>query len=199
MIEIYYGPPSIYGRKVLTVLMEKNLSYQTKILSFKEQDHLKPEYLKLNPNGEVPTLVDNGRVLYESTAIIEYLNDQYPEPPLMPKEAYERAKVRMIDDFCDLHLYRAVRKMAIKFRKKEAILDEDIAETGEGVRRMEEYFGGKKFMVEDFSLADCAFMPVIPSLIAMGFGKTLERGAPFTAYVEKLKSRASYKGAAQIS
>ena len=78
MIRVYYAPPSIYGRKVLAVLEEKGLDYEIERMSFSTQDHLKPEYLVLNPNGEIPTLVDDNFVVYESTAIIEYLNDEYP-------------------------------------------------------------------------------------------------------------------------
>src|SRR5436189_1104237 len=105
-MELYYAAPSIYGRKVLAVLEEKGLDYTIKKMTFAAEDHKKEDYLKLNPNGEIPTLVDDEAVIYESTAIMEYLNEEYPEPPLMPEDSYSRAKVRMIDDFCDLHLYR---------------------------------------------------------------------------------------------
>src|SRR6185503_1815333 len=70
VISLYYAPPSIYGRKVLAVLEEKGLDYQIKPLSFAERDMDKPDYLRLNPNGEVPTLVDENFVVYESTTII---------------------------------------------------------------------------------------------------------------------------------
>ncbi len=87
MLELYYAPPSIYGRKALAVLDEKGLDYKIKKMSFTTQDHLKPEYLAINPNGEIPALSDDGLIVYESTAIIEYLNDEYPEPPLLPRSA----------------------------------------------------------------------------------------------------------------
>ena len=83
MIEVYYAPPSLYGRKVLAVLMEKNLDYTIKAMSFMAGDHKKPEYLKLNPNGQIPTLVDEGVVIYESTAIAEYFRDRDKKVMLM--------------------------------------------------------------------------------------------------------------------
>ncbi len=60
MIEVYYAPPSLYARKVLAVLEEKNLDYEIKPMSFKTKEYLQEPYLKLNPNGEVPTIVDDG-------------------------------------------------------------------------------------------------------------------------------------------
>lgn len=199
MIEVYYGSPSIYGRKVLTTLDEKGLDYEIKKMSFATQDHLKPEYLKLNPNGEIPTLVDDDRVIYESTAIMEYLDEEYPEPPLMPKDPYDRARVRMIDDFLDLHLHSAIRGCAIKYFHQQEITADDLKKIEEGMKRMDVYLNGQKFLVGGaFSLADCSFLPVIPSLIKFKFERFLNGSSAFLDYIERLKSRPGYKGASLI-
>ena len=199
MIELHYAPPSIYGRKVLAVLIEKDLDYTIKPMTFAEKDHLKPEYLAMNPNGEVPTLTDDGEVIYESTAIIEYLDEEYPQPPLMPQDSISRAKVRMIDDFCDLHLNRAIVKILIKTRKKEEITAEDLQALDGDLGRIETYLGNQEFLVGKFSLADCAFMPAIPSVEKLGYGKYLDRSPAFKRYVERLKARPGYKGAEMIT
>ena len=198
MIEVYYAPPSTYGRKVLAVLKEKDLDFEIKPMSFATKDHLKEDYLKLNPNGEIPTLIDDGQVIYESTAIIEYLDEEYPEPPLMPKDSYERARVRMIEDFIDLHLYRAVVKCYIKLAvDKTSLTDEDKTRVRGGLHRIETYLGDQQWLVGSFSLADCAFMPVVSSLVALQLfdpqSKTL------TAYAERLKKRPGYAGANMLS
>jgi len=196
VIELYYASPSLFGRKVLTVLMEKNLDYEIKTMSFAAGDHKKPEYLKLNPNGQIPTLVDEGNVIYESTAIIEYLEEEYPFPELMPKDSFHRARVRMAEDFCDLHLYQAVGHCMMQklFHKKE-LTESDTAPVVSAMKRMEEYLGKKEYLVDHFSLADCAFMPVISTLPHLDLRPLLESFGPMKSYVENVKSRSSFRGA----
>lgn len=197
MIRIYYAPPSIYGRKVLTVLDEKGLDYVIERMSFSTQDHLKPEYLKLNPNGEIPTLADEDIVLYESTAIIEYLNDEYPEPPLMPEDSQSRAQVRMIEDYCDLHLYPAlVRCFIKKILKGEELSEGDKNAVAEGFRRLDQYLGNQQFIAGKFSLADCAVMAAMATLDAFPALQSVVRVSKnFQDYMLRLKKRASYKNA----
>lgn len=87
------------------------------------QQH-KPEYLKLNPQGLVPALVDNGQVLTQSLAIIEYLDETHPEPPLMPKDTVGRARVRALAQVvaCDIHPVNNQR--ILKYLEKEFGVDE---------------------------------------------------------------------------
>lgn len=192
-ITVYYGAPSIYGRKVFTVLQEKGLAYDIRTLDFAQQDHLKDDYLKLNPNGEIPTLVDGDRVIYESTAIIEYLDEQYPDPPLMPPGPYERAQVRMIEDFCDLHLYPAIRVVARKTRRQEEVTEDDRRAVQTAFMRIVEYLGaGRYFVADRFTLAECAVMPAIASLPIFGFGDLLES---LTPSLKALRDRPSFRGA----
>lgn len=196
MIQVYYAPPSMYGRKVLAVLDEKGLDYEIKKMSFKTEDHKKEDYLQLNPNGEIPTLVDDDMVIYESTAIIEYLNDEYPEPPLMPEDSYGRALVRMIDDYCDLHLYRAIIKALIKSRfKGEALEDADKQSIATGFKRIETYLGKKEYVAGAFSLADCAVMSAVAAAEGLQLADLIPASAAMKAYVQRLKKRAGYKGA----
>ncbi len=200
MIEIYYAPPSIYGRKVLAVLEEKGLDYEIKRMSFKSEDHKKEEYLKLNPNGEIPTLVDEGSVIYESTAIIEYLNDEYPEPPLMPEDSYARARARMVEDFCDLHMYKTAIKCLIKNKIKGEALDAaDQAMANADLKRIEFYLGTQTYVCGQFSLADCAVMTGIATFEALGVGQAGMATAAMKTYISRLKKRAGWKGAAMFT
>ncbi len=200
MIRIYYAPPSIFGRKVLAVLDEKGLDYEIERMSFATQDHLKPEYLKINPNGEIPSLADEDQIIYESTAIIEYLNDEYPEPPLLPEESFGRARVRMIEDYCDLHLYPALVKCLIKKAiKQEELTEADKNAVVEGFQRLESYLGSQAFISGSFSLADCAVMAAVATAEALGLKATLPSSKSFQDYVQRLKKRPGYKGANLIS
>ncbi len=200
MIEVYYASPSIYGRKVLAVLEEKGLDYEIKAMSFSTEDHKKPEYEKLNPNGEIPTLVDDGQVIYESTAIIEYLNDEYPEPPLLPEDSYGRAKARYIEDYCDLHFYKAIVKCLIKAKfQNQPLTDEDKAPVVKALKRLEEYLGKQSYIAGDkVTLADFAVLTGLVSLEPVGIGELLT-SASLKKYVEKMKKHPGYKGATHFT
>ena len=87
------GTPS--PRRVKLCLLEKGLPFRIKWLNLALMDQKAPSYLKLNPMGLVPTLVHEGKALYESNVINEYIDAIFPEPPLVPKDAYGQAQMRM--------------------------------------------------------------------------------------------------------
>jgi len=95
-ITLYYGSGSPYAWRAQLALEHKALPYELKVLSFAAGDTRKPEFLALNPRHRVPVLVDNDFVLYESSAIVEYLDDAYPGrgAPLFPGDARTRAIIR---------------------------------------------------------------------------------------------------------
>jgi glutathione S-transferase len=199
MIEVHYAPPSLYGRKVLAVLEEKGLDYEIKAMSFASGDHSKAEYTKLNPNGEIPTLIDDGMIIYESTAIIEYLNDEYPEPPLLPEDSFGRAKVRMVEDYCDLHFYKALYNCLVKGKiQGQPLEDADKAPVAVSLKRLEDYLGKQAYIAGDsVSLADFAALAGLVSLEPLGLGD-LFTSAALKKYVERMKKHAGYKGASMF-
>ena len=154
----------------------------------------------MNPNGEIPTIVDDGMVIYESTAIIEYLNDEYPEPPLLPEDSFGRAQARMIDDFCDLHFYKTIIKCLIKSKfQGQPLEDADKLSVTIGIKRLEEYLGKQSYMVGNkVTLADFSAITGLVSLEAVGIGELLT-SAPLKKYLERMKKHAGYKGAAMFS
>jgi glutathione S-transferase len=93
-LELYHSAHSTCSQKVRLCLAEKGLDWVPHELHFSSRDHLQPEYLKLNPNGVVPTLVHDGQPVIESSVICEYLDDVYPEPALAPRDALGKAKMR---------------------------------------------------------------------------------------------------------
>jgi glutathione S-transferase len=95
MLKLYNAPHSTCSQKVRICLAEKGLPFEDIRLDLgKGKDQLKPEYLKLNPNGVVPTLVDDGEVIIDSSVICEYLDEKYPVPLLSPDDLVQRAKMR---------------------------------------------------------------------------------------------------------
>ncbi len=105
MLELYTHPMSPCAQKVRIVLAEKNLEWTKRHVNLQEKENLKPEYLKLNPLGVVPTLMHNGDPVIESSIICEYLEDAYPDNPLRPPDAYQRSKMRYWMKHVDVKLH----------------------------------------------------------------------------------------------
>jgi glutathione S-transferase len=94
MLELYHNETSTSSQKVRLVLAEKELTWESRHLNLWRGDQHAATYLSLNPKGVVPTLVDDGIVIVESTVIMEYLDDAYPHRPLRPAAAGEGARMR---------------------------------------------------------------------------------------------------------
>jgi glutathione S-transferase len=114
VIELWHEWNSVHSFKVRVVLAEKRLDWTDRRIELLKFEHLRPEYLKLNPNGLVPTLVDGGRVILESTVICQYLDEAFPEPALLPADPYGRARARVWLKYFDDFVHPAVR--AASFR-----------------------------------------------------------------------------------
>ncbi len=101
---LFHGWRSSASRRVRLCLAEKGIAYESRLVDMVKGEQHSPEYLAMNPNGVVPTLLHGKRVLYESSVIAEYLDELYPTPPLRPADAYARAVmrnfVRWIDEAC---------------------------------------------------------------------------------------------------
>src|SRR6266511_3681955 len=82
-IKLYWGSGSPFAWRVMLTLEVKGLAYESKLLEFSKGEHKAADYLRLNPRGKVPTLQDDDFVLYESLAIMTYLDRHYPEPPIL--------------------------------------------------------------------------------------------------------------------
>src|SRR4030081_2364469 len=97
-LTLYYGSGSPYAWRVQLALEHKALAYELKVLSFSAGDTRKPEFMALNPRHQVPVLVDGDFVLYESNAIVEYIDEAYPGrgAPLFPGDAKTRAVIRRL-------------------------------------------------------------------------------------------------------
>lgn len=95
MLTLYNAAHSTCSQKVRICLAEKGLSFEDIKLDLGNgKDHLKPEYLKINPNGVVPTLIEDGNIITDSSVICEYLEEKYPAPRLAPEGLVQRATMR---------------------------------------------------------------------------------------------------------
>src|ERR1043166_10260290 len=94
MIELYHDNLSVCAQKVRIVLAEKNLPWTNHHRNLAAAEHLTPEFKKMNPRGVVPVLVHDGNVIVESSVICSYLDEAFPNPPLMPKDPVEPPTMR---------------------------------------------------------------------------------------------------------
>lgn len=101
MLELYNAPISTCSQKVRMALAEKEIDWVDHRITFGDGEHLRPEYLAINPNGVVPTLVHDGSVVVDSSVINEYLDEVFAQRPLRPAGAVERAHMRAWRQYID--------------------------------------------------------------------------------------------------
>lgn len=101
MLKLYEHPLSAYAMKVKIALNEKGLDYETAIPEGMSVGKAGGEFVDANPRAEVPTLLDGGFRVFDSTVMLEYIDEKWPAPPLLPGTPAERARVRMIEDVMD--------------------------------------------------------------------------------------------------
>jgi glutathione S-transferase len=118
MLELYHASMSVCSEKVRMALAEKGLEWTSHHFNLRAGDQQTPEYMRLNPNAVVPTLVHDGQPIIESAVINEYIDDAFPEVPLRPAAALQRARMRVwwkqLDE--SIHANTGVISAAIAFR-----------------------------------------------------------------------------------
>ncbi|MDX1486490.1 MAG: glutathione S-transferase family protein [Alphaproteobacteria bacterium] len=121
IFELYHGEISTCSQKVRITLAEKGLAWTSHHLDLRKAEQHRPEYLALNPNGVVPTLIVDGEPVIESSVIIQYLDELVPEPPLRPADALGRARMRLWMKRLDEHVHAmtGVLSSSIAFRFEE--------------------------------------------------------------------------------
>jgi glutathione S-transferase len=117
-LTLYDFPPVPSPQKVRVAMAEKGISCERVIIDLKAGEQRSPEYLRINPHGYVPTLVVDGTPIYESTAIIEYLEETHPHPALLPADPSSRARSRMIEESIDGNFATALKTYGRNLKAK---------------------------------------------------------------------------------
>ncbi len=154
-------------------LSEKRIPWEPIYVNLRANEHKTAEFLALNPYGRVPVLLDGDAVIYESTVVNEYLEDRFPEPPLMPRDAPGRAQVRLWEDYGDNVFLAPAEGIFIHDKGWRTFEPERLQQMREQIRevlaRLEKHLEGKTFLVrEAFTLADICFAPRITILHRLG-------------------------------
>ena len=158
------GSPLVW--RVLLALEHKELNYDIKWLSFLTGDLRKPEFLLLNPRGKVPVLTDDTLVLYETSTILEYLDERYPQNSLFPGKPYERAIIRKTLSEIDCYLFTELRYLMQQiFLKPENEWDNDLITQAQmqfcvELKYCEQVQNGFYFLNE-LSVVDYALYPML--------------------------------------
>jgi glutathione S-transferase len=173
-IKLHYHPLSTYSRRVLIAFAEKQIPHELIVVDMAARRHREEPYLSLNPYGRVPTLEEDGFVLFESTAILNYLEATRSTPPLVPADARSRALVDMHMKLCDLQLTRHAGTIVFpkRFLPKEKWNTGAMAEAKVEIEKhlaiLDKHLTGKTYLVaEQFSLADVCYAPFLQFLPLM--------------------------------
>ncbi|MBE9168051.1 glutathione S-transferase family protein [Pleurocapsales cyanobacterium LEGE 06147] len=167
MLTLYYARPSLYSRPVWLALLEKKLSFELIPLKL-DGDQLTSKFRSLNPFGRIPVLVDNNFRIFESSAILDYLEVKYPMPALLPTKAEILTKVRMVQMIATNELLPAVAGLLIhdqnppelEYARQRAI---NVLAFFEQILENHPYFGG-----EQLTLAEIVSGTIIPDLPKLG-------------------------------
>jgi len=187
VMTLFSSPTDPFSHRARIVLAEKGITYE---IADVEPDNLPEDLVDLNPYQSVPTLVDRELVLYDANVIMEYLDERFPHPPLMPVDPVSRAKSRLALHRIDRDWYGQLpeiesgdEKRASKARK---ILRDSLISSAD-------VFGFKPFFLSDeLTLVDCAVIPLLWRLPAYGI-ELPAQAKPVLAYAERMFKRESFR------
>lgn len=188
VMTLFSKPTCIHSHRTRLVLSEKNINIE--VASVDGPD-LPEDLMDLNPYHTVPTLVDRDLVLYDSRVIIEYLDERFPHPPLMPVDPVTRAKFRLALFRIEMDWYQLAeqfdaegdRKLPAKSKK---MLRESILASVELFAVM------RYFLSEDFSLVDCSIAPILWRLPVYGIDLG-SQAEPIENYMKRVFDRPSFQ------
>lgn len=186
IMTLFSGADDIYSHQARIVLAEKGVSVE---ISQVEPDSLPEDMLELNPYGTVPTLVDRELVLYESRIIMEYLDERFPHPPLMPVYPVARGNSRLMMHRIEQDWYSLVERIQRRDKAEEAR-----KELREALLAVAPVFAEYPyFMSEEFSLVDCYMAPLLWRLPSLGIELSGRGAKEVKAYMIRLFERDSFQ------
>lgn len=175
-------------------LAEKKISWNPILVNLRAKEQRSPEFLALNPNGTVPVIRDGDTLVYDSTIINEYLEEQYPQPSLTYPDPPQRAKVRQWEDFGDNNFLRPAENIFIHLKGWRTFDGEQIhgfrQKIVESLTYVEKVLEGKEYLVDHFTYADISFAPRIIILDQLGISLP-ENLVNVRGWIDRLNKRPS--------
>jgi glutathione S-transferase len=204
-VTVYDHPLSPYGQKVKIALMEKGVPFSAPLPSNIGSGATAGDFARVSPRGEVPALVDGDVAVFDSTIILEYIEDRWPEPALLPAAPAERARVRMIEDTMDTH-FEAITWGLSEIRnfgrasgeQAEAMMTRGGQQITGWYRWLEQQLGGRQwFNGESFGWGDLAVVPFVNG--AVGFGHRPPQGSALGDWLARANARDSVAACARAA
>ena len=186
---LFSDPRDHYSHRTRMVLCEKGVSVD--IVDVDPDD--RPEELRqINPYNTLPTLLDRDLVLYQSTVIMEYLDERFPHPPLLPVYPVARAQSKLL-----MHRIEKDWSSAVDFlmsgKGKESLIDKTRSELRESIAGIAPIFDDRKFfMNEEFSLVDCCVAPILWRLPAIDISLPEKQTRSMQRYMNDIFSRETF-------
>ena len=188
VMTMFSDPTSAYSHQVRMVLAEKGITVD--IIDIDPDPAKMPEdFHTINPDNTLPTLVDRDLVLYDAAVIMEYLDERFPHPPLMPVDPVSRARTRMSLHSIAKDWYILLDELEGKSEKAGAKIRKNLRDSL--VRNTEAFTLKPFFLNDEFSLADCALAPLLWRLPSVGI-ELPAVAKPIEEYAERLYARASF-------
>ena len=188
-LTLFFDPLSHYSHRVRLVLAEK--SVQAELIEV-QAGQCPAQLSELNPYGSLPTLADRDLALYETSVVMEYLDERYPHPPLLPVYPVARANSRLLVHRIQRDWCRQVDQI-LDPRQKDAVRVQARKELRESLIGVSPLFADKPFFLsEDMSLVDCCLLPILWRLPQLGI--ELPRAAkPLLDYMERGFARPAFQ------
>tara|TARA_B100001248_G_scaffold49547_2_gene31859 strand:+ start:1599 stop:2210 length:612 start_codon:yes stop_codon:yes gene_type:complete len=183
---LYSDPNCAQSHRVRIVLGEKDLVFN--VVNVNQSDN-NEDLIALNPNNSTPTFVDRNLVLYESRVIMEYLDERFPHPPLMPVDPVIRAKTRMVLHYIEKDLYGLLDDLKSSGEKKSSAAKLKLEENL--MLSLNFLQGSKFFLSDDFSIIDCSIAPILWRLPEYGI-ELPKSGKPILKYADRIFERQSF-------
>ena len=197
-IRLYDSATSPNCHRVKVVLEEKEIPYRMIPVDLKAGEQKKPDFLRLNPYGKVPVIIDGQTVIYESCIINEYLEEKYPNRPLMPADFAKRARIRILIDYGLNHFAPPYQKLREELRWKpekerdRQVIDEAVRNLVNLFQRFEEEIAENSYLAGEFSLLDAALIPRYLRIGKWAVGIFPNSSLPrMGAWLQRMKERPS--------
>ena len=193
-MELYWHPFSIFPRRVRIALLEKGVACEDVIVDVPRGGQRSPEFLRLNPFGQVPVLRDGDLVIAESIAILEYLEERYPKPALLPAAASRRALTRQLMLWSGNYLAPAWKAWTAPRFSSDVRPDDPSVQRGHDAIAahldvLEARLAGASWLVDDYSLADVCYAPLVTVFSLVGLDDLVRERPGLRVWIERLGAR----------
>ena len=204
-VTVYDHPLSPYGQKVKIALLEKGVPFEAPLPDAIGSGATSGAFAEASPRGEVPALIDGEIKVFDSSVILEYIEDRWPDPPLLPDTPAERARVRMLEDAMDTHFEAITWGLSeiVNFGRAAGPLGETMqARAGEQIAAWYRWLDAQLahrswFNGEGFGWGDLCVVPFVNG--AVGFGHAPSEGTPLAAWLARVNRLDSVAECAQAA